>query len=422
MRNDSNNRMIAKTFILVLTGLMGLNSSNHAASPSEFKFDFGVGSSEAGYRKVLPATFFSKETGYGFDCGSQVEVVPQGRCITAKKPFFFSIALPEGNYRVTVTFGDATSGTTNTVKAESRRLMLEQVITAAGKFTTRTFAVNIRTPQIPGKSPVRLKTREQDVLHWDNKLTLEFNGTRPCVSALIITRMEDAITVFLAGDSTVTDQPLEPWNSWGQMFTRFFKPDLTIANYAESGESIKSSLGAKRFDKIFSQLNKGDYLLIQFGHNDQKDKATNALETYRINLKKLVTKTRQQGGTPVLITSMERKSGITRNTLASYPETVRQVAREENVTLIDLQPMSQKLYAALGTNLDKAFQDGTHHNTYGSYEIARCVVEAIRQSKLELAKHLAEDVTPFDPSHPDPVEQFSIPPSPGASALKPDGN
>jgi hypothetical protein len=84
--------------------------------------------------------------------------------------------------------------------------------------------------------------------------------------------------------------------------------------------------------------------------------------------------------------------------------------------------MSKKLYAALGQNLDKAFQDGTHHNNYGSYELARCVVEGIKSNQLAIARFLAEDVSAFDPNHPDSLPDVRIPPSPVADSAKPEGN
>jgi hypothetical protein len=119
---------------------------------------------------------------------------------------------------------------------------------------------------------------------------------------------------------------------------------------------------------------------------------------------------------------MERKAGVNGPTLEGYPDAVREVARENDVTLIDLNEMSLKLYRALGDDLDRAFQDGTHHNAYGSYQLAKCVVEGIRTSELPLKKFLMEDVNPFDPSQPDPVDKFNIPISPDVSGLKPEGN
>jgi lysophospholipase L1-like esterase len=269
---------------------------------------------------------------------------------------------------------------------------------------------------------VKLKDREKDYLHWDNKLTLEFNGARPCIAGLEIAPAPTATTVFLVGDSTVTDQPFEPWNSWGQMLPRFLKPDVALANYAESGESWKSSLGAGRLDKVWSEVKRGDYVFAQFGHNDMKNRAPDALATYEANLERFVDEAQRRGATPVLVTSMERKGGVERDTLGEYPRVVRDMAARKKVTLIDLHAASRILYQALGPDLGKAFQDGTHHNDYGSYELAKCVVEGIRMSGLGLAKSLADDVVPFDPAKPDPVANFNVPASPARAAEKPDGS
>jgi lysophospholipase L1-like esterase len=355
-----------------------------------------------------------------------------GGFATSDQPFFFSVAVPEGNYRVTVTLGDAAGESVNTIKAESRRLMLEKVVTTAGQFATRIFTVNVRNSKVPppprnapGSDHVELNDRENGpnglVLHWDDKLTLEFNGARPCVDAVEIAKV-DCPTVFLAGDSTVTDQPREPGASWGQMLPRFFKPGVAVANHAESGESLKSSLGARRVEKVLTSLKAGDYVFAQFGHNDQKDRATNAVAVYKANLKKLVGDVRARGATPVLVTSMERSGGVEHDTLGDYPATVRQVAKEDGVALVDLHAMSRTLYRALGPNLKRAFQDGTHHNAYGSYELAKCVIEGIRQNRLGLAGFIVEDVPMFDPAHPDSLDEFNIPASPGQSDAKPEGN
>jgi lysophospholipase L1-like esterase len=206
------------------------------------------------------------------------------------------------------------------------------------------------------------------------------------------------------------------------MLPRFFKPEIAVANHAESGESVASSLGAKRFDKVFSLMKPGDYLFMQYGHNDMKDKATNALAAYKLNLKKIVARTRALGGTPVLVTSMERKKGVEQDTLAGYPDAVRKIAREENCALIDLNAMSRIFYQALGTDLDKAFQDGTHHNNYGSYELAKCIIAGIKQDKLPLAKFIVDDFKDFDPAKPDAVATFEMPASPTVAKEKPLGN
>lgn len=402
-----------------------------AETKATYRFDFGPGEGAAGYIRVLPTTMYDASLGYGFLDGSAIQGIDRGGpgaltrgFCTSDKPFYFSVKLPEGNYRVTVTLGDPCGESVTTIKAELRRLMLEQVRTRRGELATRVLAVNVRTPAIAGGGTVRLKDRERtsEAWAWDDRLTLEFNGRCPCVCAMEIAKADDLPTVYLLGDSTVCDQPLEPWNSWGQMLTRFFKPDVVIANHAESGESLRSSLGARRVDKVMSLIKRGDYLMAQFGHNDMKDKSANASDTYKSDLKKLIAGVRAKGATPILVTSMERKSGIAGDTLRDYPEKVREVAREDNVALIDLHAMSKVLYQALGGDLDKAFQDGTHHTSYGSYELAKCVVEGVRDSGTGLAMHIVDDFNGFDPQKPDPVDTFDVPASPANANMTPQGS
>ena len=413
---------------------------NSPALAQALRFDFGPGKVAAGYKQVLAGTVYNKQLGYGFEPGANVSCVKRNLgdelrsdLCSSDKPFYFSVTLPEGNYRVSVILGDAERETVTTVKAELRRLMLERVVTEPGKFVTRTFTVNVRTPTIPGVGEVKLKDREKttESWAWDEKLTLEFNNSHPSVNAIEIVRAVKLPTIYLLGDSTVCDQPSEPYNSWGQMLTRFFKPGVVVANNAESGESLRSSLGAHRLDKVLSSMKAGDYLLIQYGHNDEKEKGegVGAFTTYKADLKKFVAAARERGATPVLITPVQRRTfdplGKITNSHGDYPEAVRQAAREEKVALIDLHAMSTKFYEALGPERSKlAFKDGdgTHHNNYGSYELAKCVVEGIRAARLGIAKYLVNDVPPFDPSRPDPLESFSLPPSPAVTSSRPLGS
>ena len=414
-------KLLHRLSIGILPAIVLAAGSATLCAQTSFKFDFSGGQAKSGWIQVSPANFYSAGTGFGFEPGAKMTFENRGvPSLTSTSPFYFSVKLPEGNYRVTALLDE---GSVTTIKAELRRLMLEHAQTAKGKTATRTFIVNVRTPKISETNHVHLKTRETttEIWDWDEKLTLEFNGANPCITKLEIEKA-DVLTVFLLGDSTVCDQPAEPWNSWGQMLPRFFKPEIAVANHAESGETIRSSLGAQRFEKVFSLMKKGDYLFVQFGHNDMKDHATNALATYKANLKKVVARTRELGGTPVLVTSMERKGGVERDTLDGYPDAVREVAKEENCALIDLHAMSRTFYRALGVDVGKAFQDGTHHNNYGSYELAKCVVEGIKQAKLPLAKFIADDFGNFDPAHPDSVASFEMPVSPMVSKEKPLGN
>ncbi|HWC97161.1 MAG TPA: rhamnogalacturonan acetylesterase [Candidatus Sulfopaludibacter sp.] len=410
--------MRLRIFFLMLPSCLAALAAGRATS---FGFDFSAGAAKPGYVSVWHDTAYNSELGYGFDLGTSAVALTGG--VTSDKPFYFSVAVPEGNYLVAVKLGDASVGCVSTVKAESRRLMLERIETAAGVFQTRNFVVNVRNANLPappqnapGGDRVRLNAREQGSLDWDDKLTLEFSGPRPCVDALKIDRVETVPTIFLAGDSTVTDQPHDPTTSWGQMVTRFIKPGAAVANHAESGETLKSFLTELRLEKILSQMRKGDYLFIQFGHNDMKENwpqtYVEPFTTHKQYLKTYIAEARRRGAIPVLVTPMQRHNfdaqGKVKNTLGDFPESIRQTAREENVALIDLTRMSIALYESLGPQkswlLFSGGRDATHHSAYGAYELAKCVVEGIRTSRLDLAHFVVTDFKPFDPSHPDPPQ------------------
>ena len=363
---------------------------------------------------------------FGWDLGTVPMV--EGRSCVSEGGFFFSENVAEGNYRVTVVLGGDKAAVT-TVKAEARRLMVEKVATAAGKTATVSFVVNVRGPEIAGtEKKVKLKPREVGNLDWDSKLTLEFNGERPSVRSIAIERVDKLPVIYLAGDSTVVDQDVEPWAAWGQMLPRFFDERVVVANHAESGETTKSFVGELRLAKIMSQIKAGDYLFIQFAHNDQKPPAGITLEIYKAMLKDYVAQARAKGATAVLVTSMHRRTfdaeGKITNSLLGYPGAMREVAAEEKVALIDLNAMSKTMWEAMGPELskkafmhyaagsfpqqDKAIDDDTHFNSYGAYELARCVVEGLRG--LPPGKYLRKDVGVFDPAKPDAV--FTLPITP----------
>jgi len=421
--------MPLKVAALTIVGVLSLAAG---AQTSTKKFLFGDARAKTGVTQVSASSTYEKARGYGFEPGSTVVCSTQGAICSSRDPFYFSVAVPEGNYRVTVTLGDPEAASSTVVKAELRRLMLEAIDTPKGKFVTRSFVVNIRTPLIAGRGEVKLKDREKTTewWAWDEKLTLEFNGSHPSVRELVIERV-DVPTIYLLGDSTVCDQPREPYASWGQMLTRFFDNKVAVANHAESGESLKSSYGANRLAKVLSLMRRGDYLLIQYGHNDEKEKGEGigAFTTFKASLKQFVSETREKGGIPILITPMNRRtfdtSGRVTNSHGDYPEAVRQVAREDNVALIDLNTISKDLYEALGPEGSGVLfkeGDGTHHSRYGSYELARAIVQSIRDQNLPLSKYLVKGITPFDPKKPDPLAGFAVPASPLLTDIKPLGN
>jgi lysophospholipase L1-like esterase len=309
-------------FALSLTVAAALRAAEPTAPARHFSFAAKPAAPTA--TQVTPDTAFTTARGYGFEATSTAALTATADAITSTQPFYFSAAVPtEGNWLVTVTFPP---GTDATVKAELRRLMIERVVVPPGQAAvTRTFLVNTRTPTIAPRAAtttapaiaagtVRLKApREttQEAWAWDNLITLEFAGPRPAVSAISITPAPAATpTIFLLGDSTVCDQSQEPYNSWGQMFTRWFKPTVAVANHGESGETYRDSLGRRRLDKILSVMKPGDWLLMQFGHNDQKQiaaKSGGPFTTYQAEIKKHVDAVRAHGGTPVILSPMERR-------------------------------------------------------------------------------------------------------------------
>ena len=151
--------------------------------------------------------------------------------------------------------------------------MLNNIHVDAGKQLQQTIIVNLRTPQIPGGGKVSLKPREQttEIWDWDEKLTLEFNGPHPAISAIEISPA-NVPTVLSSATPPSATNPSNPGTVGAKCSPDFFKPDIAIANHAESGETIADSLHGKRFEKVFSLLKPGDYLFVQFGHNDMKSR------------------------------------------------------------------------------------------------------------------------------------------------------
>lgn len=424
------NRNILISVIGIFTAL--------TTSAQNYKFDFTQGKkNKKEYIKITPADLFTENKSYGYD----LQPAPDAR---GTAPFFFSVQVPDGNYRVTALLGSTQKKGETTVRGESRRLFFENVKTKKGELIPCTFIINKRNTRISDNELVRIKPREKRKLNWDDKLTLEFNGELPCLSELTIERIDNIPTVFLCGNSTVVDQDNEPWGSWGQMIPRFFNERVCIANYAESGESANTFIAAKRLKKALTQMKPGDYIFMEFGHNDQKQKGPGkgAFYSYMTSLKTFIDEARARGVYPVLVTPTQRRSfgpdGKIQNTHEDYPEAMHWLAARENVPLIDLNEMTRTLYEAMGTETSKkafvhypagtypgqskALEDNTHFNPYGAYQIAKCVIEGIKKSHIDLVQYLREDYQPYDPAHPDALENFHWNNSPFTEIEKPDGN
>ena len=420
--------------VLLLSAAALLLAAPASAQDWHRHFVFGTGAkpSQTDTAVATPALY-----GFGTGFGFEGDAPTLSADSAGGKPFFFSFAAPEGNYKVTVTLGgDQASDTT--VKAELRRLMLETVAAPAGGAVTKTFIVNVRTPDLITGGQVRLKAPRESVdeaRDWDNRITLEFDGDNPEVRAIDVEPVE-VPTIYLLGDSTVCDQMGEPWAAWGQMLPRFFKPTVAIANHAESGETVSDSNSRYRFAKILSQIRPGDVFIAQFGHNDMKEKKRDpdAPAKYKAGLIQWIKAVQAKGATAVIVTSMNRhtfKDGKVYNSLEEYPRLAREAAAETGAALIDLNAQSKILYEALGEqgslalfehNADGTQRDGTHQSPYGAYELAKLVVQGLRDDHLAVAQQALDDLPAFDPAHPDPESAFHVPPSAVYSAVKPFGS
>lgn len=184
----------------------------------------------------------------------------------------------------------------------------------------------------------------------DGELKLTFEGANPRVQRLELVPSTHTCTLFLAGDSTVADQPAAsfPYVGWGQMFPMYVNERAAVANYALSGRSSKSFIREGVLDQIWSRIKRDDYLLIQFGHNDQKpdeERRTEPFTTYKETLKLYIDGARSRTAHPILITSVHRRhfreDGTLRDTHGDYLTAVRELAAETDVPLVDLASRSK---------------------------------------------------------------------------------
>jgi lysophospholipase L1-like esterase len=239
---------------------------------------------------------------------------------------------------------------------------------------------------------------------------LGFQGERP-------------IRVFLIGDSTMADKPLigTAERGWGQVLPLFFGSGVLVENHARNGRSSKSFITEGRGQIVLDKLQAGDYVFIQFGHNDAKKEDTSRYAephtSYKANLLRFVNEARSKGATPVLLTPVSRRHfdehAMLTDTHGDYPGVVREIASENKVPLIDVHRSSMKVLAEIGDDESRKMfvwlkpelytanragrKDDTHFNEYGALKIAGLVVRGLKDLDLPLGKHLK------------PIDEASVP-------------
>lgn len=227
---------------------------------------------------------------------------------------------------------------------------------------------------------------------------------------------DEKIVVYTIGDSTMANKPagVYPETGWAQVLSRFFDTSVEVRNRAVNGRSTKSFIVEGRWKAITDSLKPGDYVFIQFGHNDQKEKDssryTNPYTSYRSNLVKYITETLSKGAIPVLLTPIVRRNfneyGALIDTHGAYPEVMRSVAREMQVILIDLQMLTEEMVIREGVEGSKALylhvkpgdvnfpggkEDNTHLSEKGAGRVAGMVVQALQELPVSLSKHIRQE-------------------------------
>ena len=222
-------------------------------------------------------------------------------------------------------------------------------------------------------------------------------------------------TIYGIGDSTMANKikPEEnPERGWGQMLPLFFNDNIIIDNRAVNGRSTRSFINEKRWDDIYKVLKSGDYVFIQFGHNDAKEKDslryTNPHTAYRYNLIRFVTESREKGATPIIFSSVVRRNfnenGVLISTHGDYTLEARLVAQEYNVPFIDMEYYSELLEQSYGPEKSKQLHlyykageipyykedkaDDTHFCAKGATAIAKIAVEELKKTKLDIIKYI----------------------------------
>ncbi|MDP4290181.1 MAG: rhamnogalacturonan acetylesterase [Bacteroidota bacterium] len=228
---------------------------------------------------------------------------------------------------------------------------------------------------------------------------------------------KNEITIYMIGDSTMANKPLydNPERGWGQLFPRFFNDKVRIENHAVNGRSTKSFIDEGRWDSIMLKLKKGDYVFIQFGHNDEKKENpkvyAEAHTTYKQNLARFISDCRQKGAIPILCTPVVRRrfddKGMFFDTHGDYPDVVRELAKEQHVLFIDMHQKTEKLlreYGAEGSkalflyikpgeyqSLPKGRIDDTHSSELGAIKNCQLAIEGIKELGIDLKNYLKNE-------------------------------
>lgn len=303
-----------------------------------------------------------------------------------------SFNVPPGTYEVTVTVGSKSAAADTGLDVEARRTVLAPVATAAGQFKQYSVTVNVRTPESMPDGQEGPGTPG---------LQVYLTGTAPALASITVTPRPHIPQLFIISDSTAADWLNGPKRGWGQELPRYFRNDISVANYADSGSSTVSWLANPLlFATVKPLIQPGDEVLIQLAHNDK----TTTQAAYRANLETLVAGVRGRGGKPVLVTppvrhlfnadgTISATGRIVNNLGVDLPAVMRLAAAEEQVPLLDLTADSEALLEKLGpaaslplyVGSEPGSKDYTHFTPHGATVISGLVVKELTAAHLPAA-------------------------------------
>ncbi|MBU3099793.1 MULTISPECIES: GDSL-type esterase/lipase family protein [Clostridium] len=400
------------------------------------KFIFGATAEVEGFINILKDTLYAEETGYGFvteklkeknellqipEIGSAFDIDPEltrqkitniimeqkgtlnslvsGFCSSDKPdvPLCFKVKVPHsGNYNIKLVMGNNNSDMIISVFSQRRRCVLKNVMVKAGELLEHNFTANVCDIIPRGKTEI----------YRDDSIDITIIGQNACMNLVTLEEALEIPTIYVAGDSTLTDQgtiypynPLTSYCGWAQILPLFLSQGIAVSNHSHSGLTTESFRREGHLSIVENNIKPKDLFIMQFGHNDQKDKTLDAFGGYANNLRRYIDEVREKGAYPVIVTPVSRTiwnglDGAFNDMFKDYANACILVAKEKGVPLIDLHERSVAFILKHGQkNSSKYFvpKDYTHNNDFGAFEMARLVVEEIKKVNIEsLVKYLID--------------------------------
>ncbi|TNU76033.1 G-D-S-L family lipolytic protein [Miniimonas arenae] len=373
-------------------------------------FDLGSGATAPGSIRLDATSAYSAEQRYGFVDVAQVSATDRGTDDAVRSDFVtvgdteLVVDLPNGDYTVDLVAGDAADVTNIAITAE-QMAKVQATAKNAGEYLAMSF----------------------DIAIVDGQLNLELSGTAPKLNQLVV-RQQSARTagaeptVWITGDSTVQSYTADyaPQAGWGQMIDRFLDDGVTVENKAIGGRSSKNFISQGRLDEVLRQIKPGDYLFVQFGHNDNSrgvDDRWAAPADYANYLRTFVDGARQRGAVPIVVTPVSRRdfnatTGKANVSFPAYVDAATALAQETDTPLVDLSATSRAYLDEIGPERAKSVflhvpagvypgrptgtTDDTHFQEYGAIQMARLVAGDVAELDIPLADHVVAAEAPSE--------------------------